>query len=32
MKKGRVPLGAFARSGGFLRRVNTHKSDEKRCV
>ena len=32
LKKGRVPSGAFARSGGFLRRVNTHKSDKKRCV
>ena len=25
-------LGAFARSGGFFRRGNTHKSDKKRCV
>nr|DAZ17743.1 MAG TPA: hypothetical protein [Caudoviricetes sp.] len=29
---GRAPSGAFARSGGFFRRVNTHKSDKKRCV
>lgn len=32
LKKGRAPSGAFARSGGFLRRVNTHKSDKKGCV
>lgn len=32
LKKGRAPSGAFARSGGFLRRGNTHKSDKKRCV